>query len=145
MAVIPCMGKESLDRPLVIFRSLGIRTYLIWDCDEGGDDPRVDTNRRLLRLLDHDETDYPNLVESSFACFGKDLECTLREEIGADFFDKILKGVQDSFEIAKKEHALKNPKVIQEVLAGCRVAGKPSRTVDRIVEKIVECLDQDSQ
>lgn len=35
IALLSAEGKENLDRPLVVFRSLGIPTYVIWDCDEG--------------------------------------------------------------------------------------------------------------
>ncbi len=36
VCVVPCGGKHSMDRPAVVFQSLGIETYLVWDNDRGG-------------------------------------------------------------------------------------------------------------
>ncbi|MBU0718162.1 MAG: ATP-dependent endonuclease, partial [Planctomycetes bacterium] len=42
ISVIPCMGKNNLDRPLVIFRRLGIPVYVIWDGDHGAADAKAE-------------------------------------------------------------------------------------------------------
>ena len=46
IAVIPCIGKNNLDKPLIIFRKLNIPTYVIWDgrCQV----ERSKTRRQLL-------------------------------------------------------------------------------------------------
>ena len=35
IAVVPCGGKSCMDRPAMVFRNLGIRSYLVWDNDRG--------------------------------------------------------------------------------------------------------------
>ena len=51
ITVIPCSGKSSIDRPLLIFRQLGVSVYVVWDGDYGANDARPEDNRYLLRLL----------------------------------------------------------------------------------------------
>ena len=62
ITVIPCSGKSSIDRPLLIFRQLGISVYVVWDGDYGGNDAKPEDNRYLLRLLGKPEQDWPEFV-----------------------------------------------------------------------------------
>ena len=62
ISVIPCSGKPSIDRPLVIFRQLGISVYVVWDGDRGGNNAKPEVNKRLLRLLDKPDQDWPHFV-----------------------------------------------------------------------------------
>ncbi len=68
VAVIPCSGKLCLDRAIAIFSSLNIPVYAIWDSDYPKEDGK-EVNRRLLRILNHPEEDWPEKVCESFACF----------------------------------------------------------------------------
>jgi len=136
-SIIPCLGKNNLDRPLVIFRKVGIPTYVIWDGDEGGKDPKPQDNRRLLRLLDQPQEDYPAAVNDRFACFKKKLEVTLQEEIGVEFFGQLIQDIQSGVGISQKDQALKNPIVIQKVIEAAKSKGKPSGTMENIVQKIL--------
>ena len=71
ITVIPCSGKSSIDRPLIIFRQLGISVYVVWDGDHGGNDAKPEDNRYLLRLLGKPEQDWPEFVGDSSACFSR--------------------------------------------------------------------------
>lgn len=136
ITVIPCMGKNNIDRPFVIFKELGIQTYLVWDNDEGKKDAKTEDNRYLLRLVGHSEEDWPCLVTEKFACLKKDLEATLESEIGKDVFDDVLKSVQTNLGIAKKEQALKNPLAVQKMIREAEGKGRCSTTLQHIVENI---------
>lgn len=137
IAVIPCMGKNNLDRPLVIFRSLDIPVYVIWDGDFGKQDANPEDNRRLLHLLGQQEEDWPSGVQDGYACFKEDLESTLTEEIGKVLFDELLSEAQANFGILKKKDALKNPVVLQRILEKTSAQGKTSTTLTGIVTKII--------
>jgi putative ATP-dependent endonuclease of the OLD family len=137
ISVIPCMGKNNLDRPFVIFRRLGIPTYVIWDGDHGETDAKAEDNRKLLRLVGQSEEDWPCSVKDRHACFKTDIETTLAEEIGKDLFDRLLSEVQGQLGIPKKKHALKNPVVLQRVVEKAAAESKTSTTLQGIVEKIV--------
>jgi predicted ATP-dependent endonuclease of OLD family len=137
IAVVPCMGKNNLDRPLVIFRQLGIPVYVVWDSDHGASDAKPEVNRYLLRLVGQAEEDWPNAIEGRYACFKTKLEEVLSEEIGDTLFDKTLLEVQGQLGILKKRDALKNPAALQQIVERASVEGKVSTTLKGIVEKIV--------
>lgn len=136
-AVIPCMGKSNLDRPAAVFHELGIPTYIIWDGDEGENGARPEDNRYLLRLVGHAEEDWPQAVRERYACFKRNLEQTLRDEIGAELFDRLVSEVGTSLGISKRELALKNPVVLQQVITRANEVGQSSSTLRSIVDRIV--------
>lgn len=142
ISVIPCGGKNNLDRPLVIFRRLGIPVYVIWDGDHGKTGARADDNRRLLRLLGESEADWPCGVKSLYACFKINTETTLAEEVGEELFGRLLLEAQGQLDIANKEAALKNPAVLQRIVVGAFAEGKTSPTLTGIVERIVALKPQ---
>jgi ABC-type dipeptide/oligopeptide/nickel transport system ATPase component len=137
ISVIPCMGKNNLDRPWIIFRRLGIPVYVIWDSDYDRKGANAEDNRRLLRLLDQSEDDWPCGVTEEYACFKVDLETTLQEEIGKELFDQLLSDAQQHFNIPKKQDAWKNPVVLQRIVEKASSVGKRSATLERIVQKIL--------
>lgn len=137
VAIIPCFGKASLDRPLVIFRQLGIPVYVVWDGDHGEKDAKAEQNKYLLRLLDEPEQDWPDFVGPTCACFKVKLETTLSDEIGSDLLNQLLAEAQKESGISKKDQALKNPSVIQRVIEQAASKGKTSKSLTNIVESIV--------
>jgi hypothetical protein len=137
ISVIPCGGKTSMDRPAAIFQRLGIPIYLMWDGDHGEGDAKPEDNHRLLRLLGHPAEDWPSLITATFACFERDLETTLKEEIGPDDFDRWLTECQDNLGIPKRKHALKNPQVIATIIQRAEAAGKTSQSLRRICDRIL--------
>jgi len=142
VSVIPCMGKNNLDRPAVIFQKLGIATYVIWDNDQDAGEPKPQGNRYLLRLLGHPEEDWPTQVSGSFACFRNKLHTTLSQEIGSELFSRLMQEAQDDFGISRKEQALKNPAIIARVIKQAKAEDKSSGTIERIVERILALKPQ---
>lgn len=136
ISVIPCMGKNSLDRPTAIFRELGIPVYAIWDSDEGVDS-NPEENHRLLRLFFHEIEDWPEKVTKNFACFKKNLLCKLQDELGKDFFDSALKSCRTKYFIARNDQALKNPIIIQEILTKAKTESRKSVTLEQVVENVI--------
>lgn len=142
ITVIPCFGKANIDRPLVIFRQLGIPVYVVWDGDYGVKDAKPEHNRYLLRLLDKPELDWPNFGEESSACFKVNLEKTLQDEMGEESFAQWLLEAQQRLGIAKKKHALKNPAVLEQIVEKATSNGKTSGSLEKIIEKITSLKTQ---
>jgi putative ATP-dependent endonuclease of OLD family len=137
ISIIPCMGKNNLDRPAAIFRQLHIPVYVVWDGDWGDKDARPEDNHRLLRLMGAKLEDWPEGVGASHACFKQDLETTLRTELGEELFQEILDNCRSELGFAKSRHAIKCPVVIQRIIESARQEGKTSTTLEAIVDSIV--------
>lgn len=136
-SVIPCGGKNNLDRPVVIFRELGIPCYVIWDSDKDAHDAKPENNHRLLKLMErHDSIeDWPNYVGKDSACFETNLETMLKSEIGEDVFNKYLEEYRNEFGF-KRNHALKSPIVITKILQSAQQENRTSHTITQIIEQI---------
>ena len=142
ISVIPCFGKSNIDRPLVIFGHLGIPVYVLWDGDYGVNDAKPEDNRYLLRLLGKPEQDWPEFVGDSSACFRVELEETLQDEIGSESFIRWLSEAQQEFGIPKKEHALKNPAILEYVVGKAALSNKTSSSLESIVENVIALKKQ---
>lgn len=107
VAVIPIEGKTKLDRPVLILQGLGIPVYLIFDGDkqkQGSDQEPGTTqmNRRLLRLLDAPEEDFPKTqVNSNWTVFEHDIEDELKRGIGEDIYVSLREKVAREFGLDK--------------------------------------------
>ncbi len=142
ITIIPCFGKNNLDRPLVIFRQLSIPVYVVWDGDCGNRDGKPETNRYLLQLLGQTEEDWPSIIEESFACFKVNLEKTLEDEIGKEPFTRELSRAQQELGILKRDHALKNPSILGFVVKNATLNGKSSESMKTIINNVVSLKTQ---
>lgn len=152
VSVIPVNGKRSMDRPAIIFQEFGIPVFMLWDSDgdkgetagvcktcgkllDGKPDPC--DNHRLLRIVGKPQEDWPDQNESRHCCFKRDLESTLKGEIGDALFEKLLGECQDELGLRKRKHAIKNPAVIAEIIVRAQKVGKTSATLQAIVTHIL--------
>ena len=155
IAVIPVGGKRNLDRPAIIFREFGIPTYLVWDGDadkatitgycaecqkplDGKHEPAE--NRRLLRILGVGDEDWPCAVTPQYCCFKRDLEKTMKQEIGEELFDEILEECKADFFMTKRKYAIKNPKLLAALIERARLRGRESTTLNASVDNIVRMV-----
>jgi len=142
IVIIPCDGKSNLGKAAVIFRSLEIPTYVIWDSDnhsytkQSDIDRTTGENRCLLRLMGRPQADWPNEIMDTFACFDTNLEKTLMQEIGEIVFNQLLEECQRDFDISKPKQAVKNPLVIAALLQKAKAEGKGSITLEQIFHRV---------
>jgi hypothetical protein len=137
ICVVPCGGKRSLDRPTVVFRELGIPTYVIWDNDKGTRDARPEENRHLLRLVEAEGQDWPAGVWDTHAALDGNLEGVLKREISEGVFDDLLSDRRDKFGMKRKQ-ARKNPFILRSIIREANAKGRRSRTLSDIVNAIVQ-------
>ncbi len=138
ISVIPCSGKTNIDRPYVIFNSLEIPVYVVWDNDKRSKDPKVEVNHRLLKLIGQPVEDFPSIISETFSCFEDNIGEKLREEIGKDYFDELLQNFNQEFEMPKKGHTTKNALIINKILQKAKENGYTSQTLELIVKNIVD-------
>lgn len=138
VAIIPAGGKNSLDRPSLIFQKFGIRVYVIWDSDKGRKNAKPRENHILLRILEGQIEDWPCGVYENHACFESKLEDTVCSEIGQTKFESILEELQEEYNYNNKEDAIKNPYLFGRLLFVAREQGAHCPTLDAIIEAIVK-------
>jgi putative ATP-dependent endonuclease of the OLD family len=87
IAILSAEGKANLDRPYVIFRELGIPTFMLWDCDqqlaETKRSPATDLAlSKLARPTEQiDMVPTGDLVSDCYAHFEKTLEHKLKDDL----------------------------------------------------------------
>ncbi|MGB5872377.1 MAG: TOPRIM nucleotidyl transferase/hydrolase domain-containing protein, partial [Bacteroidota bacterium] len=141
ICVIPCGGKTNIDKPAAIFRLLGIPCYLVWDGDKGTNNAKPEDNQRLMRLLGQEPEEWPSVLEDLFTCFEKDLESTMRSELGGERFDELLTDCMKEYCFRKKKHAMKSPHVVERIVVGSLEKGAECKTLSCLVDKIVKLKD----
>lgn len=138
IAVIPCMGKKNLHKAAAIFMALKIPTYVVWDSDEGKKETKPEDNHRLLRLFDAPLEDYPGKVTENFACFKRDMDTTLREELTPDTYHSLLDECKSDFDYDDNNHARKNPLVVKCIIEKASQRGKDCITLKQIVTAVLK-------
>lgn len=140
VAVLPVNGKGNLDKPAVVFSSLSIPVFMVWDCDRtNGGIEKLETNHALQRLAGcgaADMVDAATVVSNRFACFETDLETTLKAEVGAALFNEKLDAAKIMYAVESRDDAQKAPAVMTDVLREIAAAGQRSQTLDRIIAAI---------
>ena len=136
VSVIPTGGKRSLDRPAAIFRGLDIPTYIIWDSDRSKQNARPEDNHRLLRLCGRTAEDWPNVVESGFACFEHTFTSTVRSEIGVQLWGELLHKWRSAFDYADNDSALKKPSILEHIIIEAAEKGARSQALTDVLKSI---------
>jgi putative ATP-dependent endonuclease of OLD family len=140
IAILPVGGKSVLDKPFVIFRELGIPVFMMWDGDAGKDDPQLKINLALQRLTgvpDERLRDACDLLGRDHAAFAKNLEATLKAEIGAEFWSRTLDELRERYGLSSRSDAQKIPRLMFELLKRAADDGRTSLTLDRILDGIL--------
>lgn len=137
ISVIPCMGKNNMDRPAIVFRQFEICTFLIWDNDKERRDAKPEENRRLLRLVGAAEEDWPVCIRSTHACLDHNLEYVLRKELPGGIYDHLLDEARKEFRM-EKQQAQKNPFVVRRIVEKAAASGEFCETLRGIVTQIVK-------
>lgn len=136
IAVLPVESKNNLDRPYLIFKELGIPTFIIWDCD----DTNSDANLALLRAVepdaDHQTDAFSTLIATGFARFGSRLEAVLKQELGTESFLIARAAACQVFEMHASADAEKNPVVMRTILAEAAKAHAFSPTLELVIKAV---------
>jgi putative ATP-dependent endonuclease of the OLD family len=141
ISVIPCFGKGNLDHIAIIFKQLKIPTYVIWDNDRGNDSA-ISKNKLLLKLFDEEESDFPSHVKSDHACIEGNLETMLKDEMGGDMYEDMLKINMTEYDLDKSD-AIKNPTVLKTMLEDLENSGgEIPETLKQILRNVRELNQQ---
>ena len=140
IAILVAGGKTAVLNPVLIFQALQIPTFFLWDCDKGSKDDKTNYNRALQRISGISEAslvDHVQMTSSTGACFEIDLETTLRAEIGADVYDKLLDEAAAKYGLEGRSDVSKAPAAMRDVLTQAKANGRTSPTLFGIVEAVL--------
>jgi len=140
IAVIPCDGKASIDRPFLVFSELGIPTYLVFDGDGHEEEGKrgEKTNRILQRLLGVSNVrDVPRTeITERYATFETELDRFLRGRVGEEIYTKIsLKFIRD-YGYSGLNQCKKSPTFVQSILEEAKKGGITISELVEIVKNI---------
>lgn len=136
ISIVPCGGKENLDKPAIIFDELGIKTYVVWDADNEADEKNNKINDVLLRLVNGDIAGIEShAVKDNFACFRSKMEDMLTEEIKG--FVGYRKDCTVGF-IKSSDQLNRKPGIVSMTIKRAYDDNQSCRTLESVVEKIVE-------
>lgn len=89
VVVVPALGKGNLDRPAIIFKGLGIPTYIVWDADaDKSESSSITANLRLQRLVGiNSPVEKPATQQGNmFAVFATNIEDECKAALGSESF-----------------------------------------------------------
>ncbi len=138
IAVLSAESKNNIDRPLSIFRDLGIPVFVIWDLDQNDRSANNNNiNIALLRLLrdDNNLAQLPttDCVSDNFAHFFNCLEDNIKSEIGTEFYGSAMAKICEQLDIQQGRDAEKIPDVMYDLLLYCEQNGHQLRLMRDIV------------
>ena len=141
IAILSAEGKENLDRPLVIFRQLGIPTFVVWDCDTGAKKSSGPATNLALARLCHPEKNVveapsETVVGDCYAHFHVNLEKTIKDEVSEALHSACLKSACEPFGLTPSGDTQKIPEVMYQMLLAAKAQGASPSTLVSLVKAI---------
>lgn len=142
IAILSAEGKSNLDRPYVIFRELGIPTFLLWDCDqhlaEAKRKPATDIALSKLARPDQELNAAPtdDLISDCYAHFGQSLEHRIKEDITPEIYAACLAAACEPFGVNPSDDTQKIPEVVFQTLHRAKEQGCESEMLKNVVRAI---------
>jgi len=99
-------GKETLPRAAIIFRGLGIKTFVVWDNDKlhrntANEQNTIRQNQKLLRLVSAGHEDpWAGGVFADHAIMDNTIEDVCREAVGLEIYDVLQKDAMRHLEVS---------------------------------------------
>lgn len=139
IAILSAEGKANLDRPYVIFRELGIPTFMLWDCDqqlvESKRTPATDLAlSKLAKPDDHfDAAPTHDLITDCYAHFEKTLEHKLKDDLTPEVHAACLAAACEPFGVHPNNDTQKIPEVVYQTILRAREHGRESDMLKNLV------------
>lgn len=142
IAILSAEGKGNLDKPLVIFRRLGIPTFVIWDCDldKGPRDRRPEMDLALVKLAAPTAgivaAPEGDLVGDCYAHFANTLEAKIKDELTPEVHRRCLTAACVPLGLSPNEDTHKIPEVMFQTLQLAKDEGRECAMLKDIVRAI---------
>jgi putative ATP-dependent endonuclease of the OLD family len=145
IVIVPANGKNNIDRPVVIFRGLGIPTYFVFDGDakyaddKDKKDATIKRNKIYMNLANHPVADFPDSkADDNFAVFHDNIEKEIETGIGSDNFIKIRDELACNLGYDKPSTLLKNIYGASNFISRIYDLGLKVEILENVIEKVTE-------
>lgn len=132
IAILSAEGKGNLDRPYVIFRELGIPTFVLWDCDQQFPESKrsLEINLALTKLAkpedQFDTAPSSDLISDCYAHFEKNLDQKLKEDLTPTVHAACLAAACELFGVNPGIDTQKIPEIVYQTLLRAKEQGHES-------------------
>ncbi len=146
IVIVPARSKNNIDRPVQIFKGLGIPTYFVFDGDnsqKGKDGERSAKrgNRLLMKIAGIDPEDFPSTqVHETWAVIEDCLETELKASVPMTQWEPLISGVRDELGFGTTRDVLKNPDGMAEIVRSIYEAGGRLPVIENIAEQVTQLL-----
>jgi len=149
VSIIPCNGKTNLDKPHVIFSSLGIPTFVIFDSDSDTTKERekhARTNKSLQHLLNINPIkDFPpTQVLVNCATFETNLDKYLRETICEEIYQYVTATFLEKYGYDNPNACKKSPDFINQLIRKANDESQKPIILCQIVDKLIDLIPHKS-
>lgn len=137
ISIISVDGKSKMDKPLYIFKSLGIPTYVVFDNDQNKpqNKRKPETNVLIQKVLGLEEpVEWPEGCKELYCAFSGDLEHYLKEMMG-DNYAAIFNDVSAEFGLNYDE-VKKTPQALVLVFERAEKLGIKFPLFDEIIQSV---------
>lgn len=136
------VGKNNLDRPIVIFEALGIPCFWVFDNDKndnGKDEQsRIKTNKILQRLAGLETAkcvDWPEGVSKNFAAWDRKLEDYIKNKVGDALYNEARIEASKNFGV-EPDMCLKFPASASAMLTRLTAQGQKFPELTEIIKAV---------
>ena len=141
--IIPALGKRNLDRPALIFKELGIPTYLIFDTDSDKKDKKELENHRkcnivLRKIMGDDKIKEPfdQRINANWAALNPNLTFIIKNSIEDDYYNQEMTKLRDLYGFPSIKDCKKNYKVIEDFITICYKDEKKIPVLEQIIKHL---------
>lgn len=136
-------GKTKLDKPAVIFRSMNIPTYIVFDNDNRETNAKklkaeIKTNKLLQRVMgvsENEAKEWPVGVQTNWASWDGRLEKYIRSVVGQEKYDVALEKVSKNYGFDQSE-CLKSPVAAASVMVLLQSHGIKFKKLEEIITAV---------
>ncbi len=140
-AIIPCLGKTNIDRPFLVFTTLGIPAYVIFDSDSDKcDSGHSKANRSLQRLLGVEQVeDFPKkYIAERFAIFNPNLSILIEGRSGGMIYNEVADKFVQEYGYKRRDDCKKSLPFIKMLLDRMAMDGHTIYELYSIVQQLLE-------
>ena len=137
IAILAADGKTKMDKPLYIFRKLGIPVYPVFDSDQGKSQKKQkpQTNVLIQRILGIDEpSEFPDGCLPSFCSYGINMESYL-SSLHPELWQERVEFHRNEFGL-DTDDICKTPRIIAEICGYLREQGVVLERLDGIIAAV---------